>query len=176
MSDIKTRIAPSPTGNLHVGTARAALYNRLYAKKHGGQFVLRVEDTDEARSTKFYEEDIIESLKWLGLGHDIGPRKEDDHGPYFQMQRLDIYQTYINQLLETEKAYHAWENTDELTYMREQAQKAKKPFVYRKIDYTSNQLATFEKEGRKSVIRFAVEPKSVTVHDIVKGDITIDMA
>ncbi len=173
---IVTRIAPSPTGPLHLGTARTALYSRLLAKKNNWKFILRIEDTDTTRSTKFFEEDIIQGLKWLWLDYDVGPWKEDDKGPYHQMQRLDIYKKYIDKLLKEWKAYYAWETPEELEQLRQQAQKEKKPFVYRQIPYTKEQIEKFKAEWRKPVVRFKVTPEIVTWNDLVKWEIKIDMS
>lgn len=102
---IRVRIAPSPTGNIHVGTARAALFNELFARGRGGKFIIRIEDTDKARSTKAFEANILEGLKWLGLTWDEGPDVGGDYGPYRQSARTDIYTTAIKQLLDEDKAY-----------------------------------------------------------------------
>ncbi len=185
---IKTRIAPSPTWNLHLGTARSALYNYLYAKQTGWKFLLRIEDTDTARSTKFFEEDIIQGLKWLGMDYDIWPWKEDEFGPYYQMQRMDIYNKYIEQLLSEWKAYYAWDTSEELDEMREEASKSKKPFVYRAEDDNSTrhfhkekacsqeQVEEFKKEWRKPVVRFKVSNKTVVYTDLVKWELSFDMS
>ncbi|UFX82832.1 glutamate--tRNA ligase [Candidatus Absconditicoccus praedator] len=173
---IRTRIAPSPTGSLHLGTARSALYNYIFAKQNNGKFVLRIEDTDNTRSTKFFENDIIDGLRWLGLDFDIGPEKEDEFGPYHQMQRLDIYQKYIDKLIDEGKAYYAYETADEIDELRKQAGEKKQPFIYRQINYTQEQLQQFESEGRKPVVRFKVEPKSLIFNDLVKGEISFDMS
>jgi nondiscriminating glutamyl-tRNA synthetase len=114
--DIRVRIAPSPTGNLHIGTARTALFNFLYARKNKGSFVLRIEDTDKERSTQSFEKDIFEGLRWLGLDWDEGPvypqRNSDkyfgEYSPYRQSERINKYQVYIKKLLEEDKAYHCF--------------------------------------------------------------------
>ena len=173
---IKTRVAPSPTWNLHLWTARTALYSYLYARQNWWKFLLRVEDTDTARSTKFYEEDIIQWLSWLWMEYDAGPDKEDEFWPYHQMQRTDTYWKYIDKLLEEWKAYYAWETSEELDIMREQSAKEKKPFVYRQINYTDEQINSFKAEWRVPVIRFKVEPKKVSYNDLVKWEVTFDMS
>ena len=113
---IRTRIAPSPTGFLHLGTARTALYSWAFARHHGGEFVLRIEDTDVARSTQDSVDQIIQAMNWLGLTY--------DEGPIYQMQRLDRYQAVIDQLIAEGKAYRCYATPEELTAMRE-AQKAR---------------------------------------------------
>ena len=185
---IKTRIAPSPTGNLHLGTARSALYNYLYSKQTGWKFLLRIEDTDTARSTKFFEEDIIQGLRWLGMDYDIWPYKEDELGPYYQMQRMNIYNTYIEKLISEWKAYYAWDSSEELEEMREKAAKSKKPFVYRVEDDNSSihfhkekvcdndQVEEFKKEWRTPVIRFKVSNKTVNYTDLIKWELSFDMS
>ena len=173
---ITTRIAPSPTGPLHLGTARTALYSYLLAKSQKWKFILRIEDTDTARSTKFFEEDIMEWLKWLWLDRDAWPDKNDDKWPYRQMERLAIYKQYVDKLIQEWKAYYAWETPQELEEMRKEAQKQKKPFIYRQIQYTPQQIEKFKAEWRKPVVRFKVVPEVVEWEDMVKWKISIDMS
>ena len=111
---IRTRIAPSPTGFLHIGTARTALFNYLFAKKHGGVFVLRIEDTDLERSDPKFEEDILDGLTWLGIRPDEGPREGGVFGPYRQSERIDTYERYLRQLLESGKAFSCFHSESEL--------------------------------------------------------------
>src|SRR5438477_5298907 len=106
MPDVRVRFAPSPTGFLHIGGARTALFNWLFARNQGGTFILRIEDTDEVRSSEESVGAILRGLSWLGLDWDEGPDKGGAFGPYFQMQRLDIYKKYSDQLLSSGKAYH----------------------------------------------------------------------
>ena len=105
---VRTRIAPSPTGYFHIGTARTALFNYLFAKKNGGVFVLRIEDTDRKRSSKEYEDDIFDGLKWLGIDADEGPGTDDSFGPYRQSERMGIYQKHLRRLLEEGKAFQCY--------------------------------------------------------------------
>jgi len=105
---VRVRFAPSPTGYLHIGGARTALYSYLYARKHKGQFILRIEDTDLERSKREYEESQIADLNWLGLSHDEGPDKPGDVGPYRQSERLEIYKKYADELVEKGAAYHCF--------------------------------------------------------------------
>ncbi len=162
-----TRIAPSPTGPMHIGTARTALLNWIMARQADGKFVLRIEDTDKERSNKIYEQYIYDGLEWLWL--------DFDGDVIYQSDNDNIYNKYITQLLEEWKAYYAWETAQEIEEMREEAKQTKKPFVYREIKYTDEQINAFKKEGRKPVVRFKVEPKKVTYTDLIKGDVTIDM-
>ncbi len=173
---IKTRIAPSPTWNFHLWTARSALYNFLYARKNWWKFLLRMEDTDIQRCTKESEEDIIQWLKWLWIDYDIWPYKEDDKWPYYQSQRQEIYKEYIEKLLQQWHAYYAWETTEELDQIRQECKEQKKPFVYRQINYTEQQIEKFKKEWRKPVIRFKVSPQKISYNDLIKWQINFDMS
>jgi glutamyl-tRNA synthetase len=159
---VVTRFAPSPTGYLHVGGARTALFNWLLAKHTGGQFLLRIEDTDLARSTDEATRQLLEDLKWLGLNWDNAEL-------VYQSKRLDVYNKLIDGLIEKGHAYEAWETTEELTAMRDQATRAKRPFIYRRISYTPDQLQKFKDEGRKPVIRFIMPVKEYRFKDVVLG-------
>jgi glutamyl/glutaminyl-tRNA synthetase len=143
---IVTRFAPSPTGYLHIGGVRTALYCWLLAKKLGGKYLLRIEDTDVERSTKAYEQNIIDSFEWLGLEWDAGPGKNDQYGPYYQMERLDIYMTYVQKLLDSGHAYYAWESPEEIDVMRQEAEARKQQFIYRQPIYTQEQVEKFQAE------------------------------
>jgi len=165
---IRTRIAPSPTGFLHLGTARTALYSWAYARHHGGEFVLRIEDTDVARSTLDSVDQIIAAMNWLGLNY--------DEGPIYQMQRLDRYQAVIDQLIAEGKAYRCYATPEELTLMRE-AQKARgeKTLYDRRWRPGPGKAVPTPPEGVKPVIRFANPVEGdVTWDDLVKGSITIN--
>ncbi|MDG0852520.1 glutamate--tRNA ligase [Roseateles puraquae] len=165
---IRTRIAPSPTGFLHLGTARTALFSWAYARHHGGQFVLRIEDTDVARSTQDSVEQIIQAMNWLGLSY--------DEGPIYQMQRLDRYQAVIDQLIAEGKAYRCYATPEELNEMRE-AQKARgeKTLYDRRWRPEPGKVLPTPPEGVKPVIRFANPIEGdVTWNDLVKGPITIN--
>jgi len=159
---ITTRFAPSPTGYLHVGGARTALFNWLLARHHkqDGRFLLRIEDTDLARSTQQACDQLLEDLRWLGLHWD-NPQLP------FQSKRTGIYNRIIDDLLARGLAYEAWETPDELSARRQEAEKAKRPFIYRRPTYTSDQLARFKAEGRKPVIRFATPVKEYRFHDVI---------
>ncbi len=166
-----TRFAPSPTGSLHIGWVRTALYCWLLAKQTNGQYKLRIEDTDLARSTKIYEQEILDSFRWFGLDWDAGPEKDDGMGPYYQMQRLEIYNKWVQQLIDQGDAYYAWETAEELEAMRELAAQNKQPFNYREQSYTPEQLACFVEEWRKPVIRCKVPvDQTITFVDWVKGE------
>ena len=125
---VRVRLAPSPTGHLHVGTARTALYNYLYAKRHNGTFILRLEDTDEERSKEEYTQDIIDGLKWLGLSWDEGPDVGGPYAPYKQTEKIDHYSTFANKLIHNSKSYLCYATTEELAALKEE-QKATKAIV-----------------------------------------------
>ncbi len=165
---VKVRIAPSPTGFLHVGTARTALYNYLWAKKHNGTFVLRIEDTDKKRSSKEMVDIILDSLKWLGL--------EWDEGPYYQSERFDIYKEYAEKLLKEGKAYYCYCTPEELQERREKAIKEKKAWKYdrRCLHLTEEEKKKFEEEGRPKAIRFIVPEGETVFNDLVHGEIKRD--
>src|SRR4030042_1359470 len=127
---VVTRFAPSPTGYLHVGGARTALFNWLWARRTGGTFILRIEDTDLKRNTPTAARQVMQDLRWLGIEWDEGPEVGGPNGPYFQSQRTELYNRYVRQLLEEGKAYYTFETTDELDAMRAQADAQKKGFVY----------------------------------------------
>jgi glutamyl-tRNA synthetase len=171
----RTRFAPSPTGSLHVGGVRTALYCYLWAAKHGSAFVLRIEDTDRARSTDEATAGILRDMAWCGLSWDEGPERPDaPYGPYFQSQRLELYDRYVEQLLAEGKAYEAWETGEELQAMRKEAEAAKENFRYRRIPYSDDDLARFRAEGRKPVVRLAAPGHDVTLTDAVLGDVTVE--
>jgi glutamyl-tRNA synthetase len=165
---VRTRIAPSPTGFLHLGTARTALYSWAYARHHGGEFVLRIEDTDVARSTQDSTDQILASMHWLGLDY--------DEGPIYQMQRLERYQAVIAQMLEAGTAYHCYATPAELDEMRE-AQKARgeKTLYDRRWRPEPGKVLPPIPEGVPPVVRFCNPPEGdVTWSDLVKGEITIN--
>ena len=157
-----TRFAPSPTGYLHVGGARTALFNWLYARHTGGRFLLRIEDTDLARSTEDATRQLLEDLRWLGLTW-------DNTELVYQSKRLDLYNRLIDQLIDQGKAYPAWETTDELDAMRKQAERAKRPFLYRRRQYMPDELQRFADEGRTPVVRFAMPVQEYRFHDVTLG-------
>ncbi len=158
-SPIVTRFAPSPTGYLHVGGARTALFNWLLARHTGGTFLLRIEDTDLARSTEDAVTQLLEDLKWLGL-------QWDNPELVYQSKRLDIYNKLIDSLVADGKAYEAWESGEELDALRAAAAKSKRPFLYRRRNYSEDDLKRFKDEGRRPVVRFAMPVKEYRFHDL----------
>ncbi|HHX22635.1 MAG: glutamate--tRNA ligase [Tepidanaerobacteraceae bacterium] len=178
MSDnVRVRFAPSPTGSLHIGGARTALFNLLYARHNNGTFVLRIEDTDTERSTEESTAQILRSLKWLGLDWDEGPEKGGDLGPYYQSQRLELYNKEVNRLLSEGKAYYCYCTPEELAQRREEAMKAGKPPKYDENcrNLTDEQRAKYEAEGRKPTIRIKMPKEGqTTVDDIIRGKVVFD--
>ena len=176
---IRTRIAPSPTGHPHVGTLYMALFNLIFARAKGGDFILRIEDTDQKRSKMEYEESIYQSLKWIGLSWDEGPDVGGDYGPYRQSERSEIYQKYCDQLLAEGKAYKCFTTAEELAEMRIIAKKTGKKIGYdrRHRNLTPEEIAAFEQEGRSFVVRLKVPLSGeVTFTDAIKGTISVPCA
>ncbi|HSK51915.1 MAG TPA: glutamate--tRNA ligase [Clostridia bacterium] len=183
MPDVRVRIAPSPTGPLHIGTARTALFNFLYARHVGGTFILRLEDTDQVRSSIAYEKDILDGLHWLGLTWDEGPEVAGDasrgpHAPYRQMGRLPLYAEATERLLADDRAYPCYCTPDELAEERTRQEAAREPPRYsgRCARLSPDERAVFEAAGRRPAIRFRVGEGIVAFDDIVRGHVEIDTA
>ena len=175
--EIRVRFAPSPTGPFHIGGARSALFNWLLARKLGGKMVLRIEDTDRKRSTPESEENIKNSLRWLGMDWDEGVDVGGPYGPYRQMERLDIYKKYTDQLLAEGKAYYCYCTPEELEEERQGLLKeGKMPRYMGKCrELTPEQIAKYEAEGRKPSVRLRVPPnEKIVVHDLIRGDVEFD--
>lgn len=174
--EIRVRIAPSPSGNLHIGTARTALFNYLFAKKTGGKFILRIEDTDLERSSKEYIKNIFDSLKALGLAWDEGPDVGGEYGPYSQSERFDLYKNYAQILVDKGCAYECFCTPEELEAEKALSQERKVAHVYSSKckNLTAAQKEELRKEGRKPAIRFSVEAKELIFNDLVKGDLKFD--
>jgi glutamyl/glutaminyl-tRNA synthetase len=194
---VRTRFAPSPSGHLHVGGARTALFCWAYAKKHGGKFVLRIEDTDAKRSSDAASMAFLEDLTWLGITWDEGPEYKitdaaagtgvspvqiggGEYRPYFQSQRLDIYNTYFDQLIREGKAYRAFETPEEIDAARREAQKQKKNYRYDRaaLNLSPSQIDLYLREGRPYVVRFKIpdELERVQFRDEVRGEMSIERA
>jgi nondiscriminating glutamyl-tRNA synthetase len=178
MSDekIRVRFAPSPTGELHVGNARTALFNYLYARKSGGTFILRLEDTDLERSTTEAEESILSDLRWLGLGWDEGPDRGGEHGPYRQSERQEIYRRYAAELAEKEHAYRCYCTPEELEEKRKRSLARGVPPKY---DGRCRNLRPEDEEalraaGRAPSLRFKVETRRVDFEDLIKGRMSFE--
>jgi glutamyl-tRNA synthetase len=175
MSEIRVRFAPSPTGSLHIGGARTALFNWLFARHHGGKLVLRIDDTDTTRSTDASRRQILSSLKWLGLDWDEGPEAGGPHAPYYQSQRFELYRKAAARLVAEGKAYYCYCAPEELELRRKEALAERKDPRY---DGRCRRLAPdarsrMETEGRKPVIRLQIpESGETVVHDCVRGDVS----
>lgn len=177
MSKIRTRIAPSPTGDPHVGTAYIALFNRAFAHANGGEFLLRIEDTDQQRSTKKSEQDILDSLSWLGLDWDEGPGKEGDFGPYRQSERSDIYQSHIDRLLDKGHAFHCFCSAERLSELRAEQMAAKQQPGYDGLcaNLSSDEVASKLSSGEQHVIRMKVPREGEsTFRDMLRGEVSIN--
>lgn len=174
-SKVRARIAPSPTGFLHIGTARTALFNYLFAKKHGGKFILRIEDTDLERSDKKYEKDIFDGLSWLGIEADESPKKGGPYGPYRQSERIESYKKYLLQLLADGKAFYCFHSEKELEEEKEKLLEAKRPPIhlceYRGLDPYEAKLLTETKSDY--IIRFKTPAgRKVQFRDLIRGDLS----
>lgn len=173
---IRLRFPPSPTGKIHIGNMRTALFNWLVVKQEGGELVLRIEDTDQARSTKEFEEIIIKEMNWLGIDVDEGVGIGGDYGPYRQTERLDIYQKYADKLLESGYAYKCYCTKEELDEMRQKAVENDKMPRYDGScrNLTEEERQAYEAEGRKPVIRFKLpeEEKEIIVEDLIRGNVS----
>ncbi len=183
-NNCRVRFAPSPTGPLHIGGVRTALFNYLFAKKHGGDFILRIEDTDQNRYIEGAEDYIISALNWCGIPFDEGPGKEKEYGPYRQSERKHLYRQYADQLIASGKAYYAFDTPDELNFHRKDHEEKGKTFIYNwhnRLKLT-NSLSLSQEDtqsrldnGADYVIRF-LSPKDVTLElqDTIRGKISID--
>ena len=182
MSEVRVRIAPSPSGPLHLGTARTALFNFLFARHTGGTFIFRLEDTDQARSTEAYELDILDGLHWLGIRWDEGPGIGDEpergtYGPYRQMQRLARYTEAATRLLAEDKAYYCYCSPEELDAERKRQEAAHEPTRYngRCAHLTAAERVAFEAAGRSPVVRFRIpKDRTIVFDDLIRGHMEIN--
>ena len=176
---VRVRIAPSPTGDPHVGTAYIALFNLAFAHQQGGKFILRIEDTDRARSTPESEQAIFDSLHWMGLDWDEGPDVGGDYGPYRQSERGDIYKQYADQLMETGKAFRCYRTSEELDQLRAERreQGIQKAFKQSDLALPADELATRQASGAPYVVRMQIpEEGTCIVKDRLRGEIELDWA
>ena len=185
-SNIRVRFAPSPTGPLHIGGLRTALYNYLFAKKNNGVFILRIEDTDQSRHVNNAEEYITNALDWCNIPFDEGPGKNEKFGPYRQSERKELYKEYVNILIEKEKAYYAFDTPEELNAQRKQHEAVGKTFIYnwhnREKGRLKNSLVLTKEETKKKideggnyVIRFKTpQDETLVLNDEIRGAISID--
>ena len=181
---VRVRFAPSPTGPLHIGGVRTALFNYLFAKKHNGTFILRIEDTDQNRYVANAEQYIIDALNWSKIPFDEGPGKDKGFGPYRQSERKDLYQEYADQLIQSGHAYYAFDTAEELDFHRNDHQEKGKTFIYNwhnRLKLKNSLTLSKEKvnqkinDGDKFVIRFKSPTDEILeLHDIIRGDMKID--
>tara|TARA_R110002049_G_scaffold2750_3_gene21859 strand:+ start:57502 stop:59073 length:1572 start_codon:yes stop_codon:yes gene_type:complete len=174
---IRTRFAPSPTGYLHIGGVRTALFNWLLARQSGGQFILRIDDTDAQRNVDEAIEPILDGFRWLGMDWDEGPGVGGPYEPYFQSQRADRHQAAAKRLLESGHAYRDYSRPEELQQQREAAQAAGKPFVYDRNWMAENDAdaAKFEAEGREAVVRLKMPREGqCVINDLIRGEVVVD--
>lgn len=182
--NIRVRFAPSPTGPLHIGGVRTALYNYLFARKNNGKFILRIEDTDQKRFVEGAEDYIIDSLKWCGIEFDEGVHKDGNYGPYRQSERKDIYKQFARQLIETGWAYYAFDTAEELDKLRKEAEADKKTFTYdssvrqnlnNSLNHGMQKATELFEQGVPYVIRFKMpEDEVVEMNDLIRGNIKVN--
>ena len=178
--EVRVRFAPSPTGPLHIGGVRTALYNFLFARQHGGKLVFRIEDTDSNRFVPGAEDYILESFKWLGINFDEGVSFGGQYGPYRQSERREIYRRYVNQLLDEGKAYYAFDTPEELDAKRGEIQNfqydaSTRMQMRNSLSLPADETARLLQEGVNYVVRFKIEPgEDVHVNDIIRGDVVIN--
>jgi len=176
---VRTRFAPSPTGYLHIGGVRTALFNWLFARQHGGQFILRIDDTDQQRNIAEALQPILDGFRWLGIDWDEGPEVGGPYAPYYQSQRGDRHQAAVRQLLERGLAYRDYARPEETQAEREAAEREKRLFVYsrRWMAETEEQAAAFQAEGREAVVRLKMpRTGSCRFHDLIRGDVEFEWA
>lgn len=174
---IRVRFAPSPTGYLHLGNVRTALFNFLYARRHGGKFILRVEDTDLERSKPEYREAMIEDLSWMGIRWDEGPGVGGEYGPYLQSERLATYKTYVDKLIAEGKAYYCYVTEEETEELKRLAKLERRPprFDNRGRNFSPQEIEARKARGIKPTIRFKVENPQVKMHDLVRGHVSFNL-
>jgi len=176
---VRTRFAPSPTGYLHIGGVRTALFNWLFTRRHGGQFLLRIDDTDQQRNVEAALAPILHGFRWLGIDWDEGPEVGGPYGPYYQSQRLDRYQEAARALLAAGRAYKDYATTEEIQAERAAAEAEKRPFLYsrRWMAHTAADERRYEAEGRQGVVRLMMPREgTLTIADQVRGDVQFDWA
>ena len=177
---VRVRFAPSPTGPLHIGGVRTALYNYLFARQHGGDMILRIEDTDSTRFVPGAEEYINEALQWLGIGIDEGVREGGNYGPYKQSERRDLYRKYTQQLIDADKAYYAFDTPEELEAKRQEIKNFQydartRGMMRNSLSLPADEVKALMDSGAKWVVRFRIDPdQDVVVHDLLRGDVTIN--
>ncbi|MEO2199461.1 MAG: glutamate--tRNA ligase family protein, partial [bacterium] len=176
---VRTRFAPSPTGYLHIGGVRTALFNWLFARRHGGQFLLRIDDTDAQRNLSEALQPILDGFRWLGLDWDEGPEVGGPHAPYYQSQRAERHRAAAEQLLASGAAYRDYATAEEIQAERDTARQEKRRFLYsrRWMAETEAQAAAFESAGRSAAVRLKMPREGTCAfHDLVRGDVEFEWA
>ncbi|MCL4142646.1 UNVERIFIED_CONTAM: hypothetical protein GTU68_061414, partial [Idotea baltica] len=172
INKVRVRFAPSPTGPLHIGGVRTALFNYLFAKKHNGTFILRIEDTDQNRYVEGAEKYIVDSLNWLNFPFDEGPEIGGKHGPYRQSERKNLYKKYIDELISSENAYYAFDTADKLDFHRKDHETKE---LDNSLSLNTDEVKRRINSGEKYVIRFkSPQDETLVMNDIIRGKITID--
>ena len=181
---VRVRFAPSPTGPLHIGGLRTALFNYLFAKKHGGDFLLRIEDTDQVRYVEGAEAYIMEALQWCGITYDEGVGKEGGpHAPYRQSERKAIYAEYVQLLLDKGEAYYAFDTAEELDAQRKDYEARGETFIYNwhnreklnnSFSLSPEEVKKRIAEGMPYVVRFKMPQETLTLHDLIRGEVVVD--
>ncbi len=174
---IRVRFAPSPTGYLHLGNIRTALFNYLFAKKNGGKFVLRVEDTDRERSRDEYRKALMEDMLWMGIRWDEGPEVGGSYGPYLQSERLAVYQKYIDKLLSEGRAYYCYVTEEEVEESKRAARLEKRPprFDNRGRYFTPEEIEARKKRGIKPTVRFKIKNPRLKMTDLIRGEVSFNL-
>ena len=177
MDSIRVRFAPSPTGFLHIGNIRTALFNFLFAKRAGGKFILRVEDTDLERSKQEYRDAMMEDMLWMGIRWDEGPSLDGPYGPYEQSKRLPIYQKYVDQLIAEGKAYHCYVTEQETEDLKRIARAEHRPprFDNRGRNFSKEEIEARKAKGVKPTVRFKIENPQLKMHDLIRGDVQFNL-
>jgi glutamyl-tRNA synthetase len=170
---VRTRFAPSPTGFLHIGGVRTALFNWLLARHFQGQFLLRIDDTDQERHVDDAVKRILDGFRWIGMEWDEGPEIGGPHGPYFQSERSEKYQQAVQRLIESGHVYRDYSTDAERAAEKQEAERAKRAYRFRRPVLSPEQISRYESEGRKFALRFQVPlGRTLVVHDLIKGDVT----
>ncbi|GAB6268981.1 MAG: glutamate--tRNA ligase [Smithella sp.] len=176
MEKYRVRFAPSPTGELHVGNARTALFNWMFARHHGGSFILRIEDTDESRSDLSYQISLFNDLNWLGLDWDEGLQKKGSYGPYKQSERLEIYKNHLQKLIDVDLVYPCYCTEEELEEERQALILSKRMprYMGKCRNLTAEERKKREEEGRKPSFRFKVHPQTIEFEDLIRGEMKFE--
>ncbi len=177
MGTVRVRFAPSPSGFLHIGNVRTALFNFLFARRDGGKFILRIEDTDLQRSKQEYRDALMEDLLWMGIRWDEGPGLEGPYAPYEQSKRLDLYQKYVNQLIAEGKAYYCYVTEEETEDLKRIARAEHRPprFDNRGRNFSKEEIEIRKAKGVKPTVRFKIENPQLKMHDLIRGDVQFNL-